>query len=68
MGGPPPKPYFEPGKTLLTGHWKLCQTLADVSAVPWSEMQAGKSRYFMTLNNKNSRGKETNKPRTVVGL
>lgn len=42
MGGPPPKPYFEPGKTLLTGRWKLCQTLADVSAVPWSETQADK--------------------------
>lgn len=51
-GGPPPKSYFEPGKTLLTGHWKLRQTPADVSAVPWSATQADKSRHIMALNYK----------------
>lgn len=68
-GGPPPKPYFEPGKTLLTGRWKLCQTLADVSAISWSATQADKSQYFMALNDKNSRGKHTNNwLHAVVGL
>lgn len=59
MGGPPPKPYLEQGKKTA---YRLLEVVSDsdAAAPSWPSVLVDKSQYFVALDFKNSRGKDSN--------
>lgn len=60
MSGPPPKPYLELEKK--NPAYRLLEVVSDSNAVApfWSSVLVDKSQYFVALDFKNSRGKDSN--------